>query len=205
MKIIDLSHPFQPGQPHFHGDPDQITETVAEINSEGFLMHRYTLVGPWGTHVDAPSHFDQAGRTLDQIPASELVLPLIVIRFTGSTLITVEDLEDHEATHGTLPAGSFVALHTGWEWGAGGTAPGWSIPALELLHRRGVTAIGHDLPDTDPTLEAQSWWLHHDHWQIENLTNLDRVPATGATIVCGFPVPVAGASFPARPLALIPD
>lgn len=205
MKVIDLAHPFQPGQPHYPGDPDQVTEQVTDIETDGFLMHRYHLVGPWGTHVDAPSHFDPAGRTLDQITAEELVLPIYTVRFDQPGLVTPEYLLDFEAMHGQFPAGSFVALHTGWVWGAEGIAPGWGIPALELLHHRGVTAIGHDLPDTDPGLEAQSWWLHHDHWQIENLTNLDQVPATGATIVCGFPMPVAGASFPVRPLVLIPD
>lgn len=177
---------------------------MAEIDPDGFLMHRYTLVGPWGTHVDAPSHFDLRGRTLDRIPVAELVLPLYIVRFEGSGLISDNHLLDFEAAHGQFPAGSFVALHTGWAWGAEGTAPGWSIPALQLLHRRGVTAIGHDLPDTDPSLQAQSWWLHHDHWQIENLTNLEQVPPTGATIICNFPVPLGGASFPVRPLALVP-
>ncbi|NLZ56940.1 MAG: cyclase family protein, partial [Corynebacterium sp.] len=129
----------------------------------------------------------------------------LVIRFNDPGLITATHLEQFETAHGPIPAGSFVAAHTGWEWGTQGTAPGWSIPALELLHHRGVTAIGHDLPDTDPSLQAQSWWLHHDHWQIENLTNLEQVPKRGATIVCNFPVPVGGASFPVRPLALIPD
>ncbi|WP_293955142.1 cyclase family protein [uncultured Corynebacterium sp.] len=205
MQVIDLSHPFQPGQPHFPGDPDQIIDTIAKIKADGFLMHRYSLVGPWGTHIDAPSHFDEDGRTLDQIPAADLVLPLLVIRFNDPGLITATHLEQFETAHGPIPAGSFVAAHTGWEWGTQGTAPGWSIPALELLHHRGVTAIGHDLPDTDPSLQAQSWWLHHDHWQIENLTNLEQVPKRGATIVCNFPVPVGGASFPVRPLALIPD
>lgn len=205
MKIVDLSHAFQPGQPRFPGDPDQVTETIADIETDGFLMHRYAIVGPWGTHVDAPSHFDPSGRTLDQLDTAETVLPLYVLSFHTLGLIKEEDILLFEDEHGQIAANSFVAAHTGWIWGAGGTAPGWSIPALEFLHDRGVLAIGHDLPDTDPELHAQSWWLHHDHWQVENLTNLDQVPATGATIVCAFPVPVGGASFPIRPLALIPD
>lgn len=205
MKVIDLSHPFHPGQPRYPSDPDQVTETISTIADNGFLMHRYHLVGPWGTHIDAPAHFDPTGRTLDEIAVDELILPLYTVRFDQPGLLTPDHLREVEATHGPIPPGCFVALHTGWDWGAEGTAPGWSIPALELLHDRGVTAIGHDLPDTDPTLEAQSWWLHHDHWQIENLTRLERVPDTGATIVCAFPVPVGGASFPVRPLAFIPD
>ena len=203
MKVIDLSHPFQPGQPHYPGDPDQVTETVAEIDRDGFLMHRYQLVGPWGTHVDAPSHFDPTGRTLGDIDVSETVLPLFRISFTGSGLFSAADLSDFESRHGPVTAGSFVALHTGWSWGASGTAPGWSVEALQRLHARGVTAIGHDLPDTDPTLEAQRWWLRHDHWQIENMTNLHLLPATGARIVCAWPVPRGGASFPVRPIALL--
>lgn len=205
MRIIDLSHPFHPGQPHYPGDPDQVTETVASIEHDGFLMHRYSFVGPWGTHVDAPGHFDPAGRTLDQIDAAELVLPLYVLSFSGSELITAADILGFEAAHGSIDPHSFVAAHTGWRWGAPGTAPGWGVEALELLHARGVTAIGHDLPDTDPTLAAQSWWLHHDHWQVENLNNLEKVPATGATIVCSFAVPVGGVGFPVRPIALVPD
>lgn len=203
MKVIDLAHPFQPGQPHYPGDPDQVTETIARIEREGFLMHRYQLVGPWGTHVDAPAHFDPSGRTLEDIDVAETVLPLIRISYSGSGLISAVELEDFESAHGTIAAGTFVALHTGWPWGGSGTAPGWSVAALELLHTRGVTAIGHDLPDTDPGLKAQSWWLHHDHWQIENMCNLDLVPATGARIICAWPVPRGGVSFPVRPIALL--
>ncbi|SJM44278.1 hypothetical protein FM102_00440 [Corynebacterium glutamicum] len=205
MQIIDLSHSFSPGQPHYPGDPDQEVKTVSTIEHDGFLMHQYTLVGPWGTHVDAPAHFDPQGRTLDQIPVEETHLPLYCLRFSRPDLCTAADIEAFEHTHGKIQPGSFVALHTGWTWGKQGNAPGWSIDALEILHDRGVIAIGHDLPDTDPSLETQRWWLCHDHWQIENLTNLDKVPATGAMIACPWPVPKDGASFPVRPIALVPE
>ncbi|ALC05342.1 hypothetical protein CDES_04485 [Corynebacterium deserti GIMN1.010] len=203
MRVIDLSHAFAPGQPHFPGDPDQEIKTVSTIENEGFLMHQYTLVGSWGTHVDAPAHFDPQGRTLDQIPIEETHLPLYCIDLT-EPLCTAEKSHTFEQNHGTIQPKSFVALHTGWTWGNNGTAPGWTIEALNLLHTKGITAIGHDLPDTDPTLRAQRWWLTRDHWQIENLTNLHHIPATGATIICPWPVPKGGASFPVRPIALIP-
>lgn len=205
MKILDLSHHFYPGQPHFPGDPDQRTETIATIDDDGFLMHRYCLVGPWGTHIDAPAHFISGGRTLDDIDSSELVLPLVVITFPASGLIGDKEILKHESTHGTIPPESFVALNTGWQWGATGIAPGWSISALQMLHDRSVIAIGHDLPDTDPSLESQHWWLEHDHWQVENMNNLELVPPTGAHIVCAFPVPVAGVSFPLRPIAIVAE
>ncbi|MFP7366499.1 cyclase family protein [Corynebacterium callunae] len=205
MQIIDLAHGFEPGQPHYPGDPDEVVEVVSTIAEHGFLMHRYHLVGPWGTHVDAPAHFDPQGRTLDNISVEETFLPIYRVSFSKPGLITPDELQEFEAMHEQIQAQSFVALHTGWPWGKEDTAPGWSIAALEYLHHKGVTAIGHDLPDTDPTLEAQSWWLHHDHWQIENLHNLDKVPPRGAHIACPWPVPTGGVSFPVRPFALIPD
>ncbi|MCK2201356.1 cyclase family protein [Corynebacterium callunae] len=205
MQIIDLSHAFHPGQPHYPGDPDEEVDVVSEISQDGFLMHRYHLVGPWGTHVDAPAHFDPTGRTLDQIPVQETYLPIYRVSFPQESLITPAELTSFESQYGEIQTGSFVALHTGWTWGRTGIAPGWSINALEYLHLKGVIAIGHDLPDTDPTLEAQHWWLHHDHWQIENMCNLEKVPPLGAHLACPWPVPRSGVSFPVRPIALIPD
>ncbi|WP_247702056.1 cyclase family protein [Streptomyces sp. F63] len=74
----DLTHPFRPGQPHFPGFGDERRETVFSLDGgDGFTVHRYTLVGQWGTHVDPPSHFLAGARTLDQIPVEEMILPLV--------------------------------------------------------------------------------------------------------------------------------
>ena len=65
--------------------------------------------------------------------------------------------------------------------------PGWSMPVLKLLYEdRHIAASGHETTDTDPGVATtkddyalESWILRHDHYQIELLTNLDKVPPKG--------------------------
>lgn len=227
-RFIDLTHHFRPGQPRFIDDPEATVTRLADAATDGFTVDHYSFAGPWGTHVDAPSHADPHGRGLAGIPAREMVLPLVVVDLAGEAAAT-PDLEvspGHliawEDRHGTIPAGAFVALRTGWSrrWGTGGMhnldargvqrTPGWGLAAVRLLHDRGVRAIGHETLDTDPgsrvsagRFPAQQWWLRHDHWQLEALTRLDRLPATGALLIAAWPVPVDGAAFPARAVAVV--
>ena len=42
------------------------------------------------------------------------------------------------------------------------------------------------------------------HYQIELLTNLDKVPEAGAIVVVAFPKPKGGSGFPARVFAIVP-
>jgi len=46
--------------------------------------------------------------------------------------------------------------------------------------------------------------LSTNHYQIELLTNLDRVPEFGAIVVVAFPKPRGGSGFPARVFAILP-
>jgi hypothetical protein len=56
--ITDLTHAFRPGQPRFPGFGTERRETPYDLDrGDGFTVHRDTLVGQWGTHVDPPAHF----------------------------------------------------------------------------------------------------------------------------------------------------
>jgi kynurenine formamidase len=46
--------------------------------------------------------------------------------------------------------------------------------------------------------------LSTNHYQIELLTNLDKVPESGAIVVVSFPKPKGGSGFPARVFAILP-
>ena len=84
-KLVDLTHSFAPGIPHWHGFPEEKRETAywyekdPGSRGEGFFAEIYTLVGQWGTHVDPPAHFIRGLRTVDQISLQEMILPLVVI------------------------------------------------------------------------------------------------------------------------------
>lgn len=192
-QFLDLTCPLHPDQDRFPGDPAMEVTPVSTADDDGFEVTSYRLVGPTGTHVDAPAHVVPGGRTLDAIPVTESLLPLVVLDSV--------DVAAWEARHGRVPAGCFAVLRGG----------GWTVAALEILHARGVTAIGHDTLNTDPDesvdageFPAQRWWLEHDHWQIENLCRLGDLPTRGAWVMCTWPVPLGAAAFPARVIALTP-
>lgn len=205
-------------------------EKGAGAMGSGFLAERFTHVGQWGTHVDPPAHFVRGLRTVDQIDVKEMVLPFVVIDVHEEAAknpdytLTFDRVQRWEKEHGEIPAGAFVAMRTDWSnrWPDGaamenkdknGTQhfPGWGMEALKFLYeQRKITASGHETTDTDPgntkTEGAlETYVLGTNHYQIELMANLDRVPEAGAIIVASFPKPKGGSGFPARVFAILPE
>jgi kynurenine formamidase len=228
--FTDLTHAFHPGQPHFPAFPDEVREGVFDLEKgDGFTAHRYSIIGQWGTHVDPPSHFIRGGRTLDQIPVEEMVLPLVILDISGRVTAdadatpTMADVQAWEDRNGAIPSGSFVALRTGWShrWPDAGAmanrdddgvshTPGWSQEVLSfLIEERSVTAVGHEQTDTDPGLATcrqdfslETYVLAQNRWQIELMANLDGLPEAGAALIASWPKPLGGSGFPARIVAI---
>jgi kynurenine formamidase len=230
-EFIDLTHAFSPGIPHWKGFPEEKSRTLYTTAKDGFYAQVFTHVGQWGTHVDPPAHFHEGLKTVDQIDPREFVLRLVVLDVHAKVasnpdyVVTMTDLDDWEARHGRIPTDAFVALRTDWSkrWpdsvalqnrDAQGIAhyPGWSKEVLQYLYEsRGITAIGHETTDTDPGIPAskgdfslESYALGTNHFQIEMLANLDRVPESGALLLVSFPKPEHGSGFPARAVAILP-
>ena len=230
-RMVDLTHGFRPGIPHWTGYKDETVAPLFTREKDGFLAQRFDLIGQWGTHVDAPAHFIAGGRTVDQIRPDEMLLRLVVLDIHAQAardpdyVVTLDDVRAWERRHGPIPAGAFVALRTDWSrrWPDDKAMhnadskgvfhyPGWSLPVLRYLYEaRHITASGHETTDTDPgssttrdDYSLERYLLSTDHYQIELLDHLDRVPEAGAVVMVSFPKPVGGSGFPARVVAIAP-
>jgi kynurenine formamidase len=85
--------------------------------------------------------------------------------------------------------------------------PGVSLAALEFLHlQRHILFHGHEPLDTDttPTLEGESWLMHHGYTQAEGVANLEGVPETGCLVAIGYPKFKGGLGGYARYVAICP-
>ena len=96
-------------------------------------------------------------------------------------------------------------------WGTDAYWTGWTYPdadASRALIDRGISAIGFDGPSADPvdttTFELHRVWLGAGRMIIENLANLDLLPARAQVVVAPMKVRAANGA-PARVFALLPD
>jgi kynurenine formamidase len=226
---VDLTHSFGPDSPVWSGfgqakmspAADPKTHEPYTIPKDGFRTTFYEMVGQYGTHVDPPAHFAEAGITMDKIPVKQMILRLVVLDDTPflakdpDHAFSVSDLMAWEKRHGRVPKGAFAALRTDMykDWDKDperfkrSPFPAWSFEAIKfLVEKRGVTAIGHEALDTDTTdkMESETYILQHGNFQIEVMANLDKVPATGALIVVSWPNVKNGLGFPARAFAILP-
>jgi kynurenine formamidase len=118
---VDLTHGFAPGIPHYVAFPDEQRGVVTTVEEDGFLVHRYSHVGQWGTHVDPPSHFIVGWPShWTRCRSTEMLLPLVVldarerVAANPDYVVDMALVEEHELRHGRIPAGAFVAFASGW-------------------------------------------------------------------------------------------
>jgi kynurenine formamidase len=228
-KVVDLTYAIRAGLPAWPGDTRTFEATViGEPQRDGYFSRSFWMLEHYGTHMDAPAHFPPGKDTVDEIPASKLVGPAVVIDVTAEAAknpdyrLTTARIEEWERRHGTIPRGAIVLLRTGWaaRWpdearyrneDAKGVmhTPGYSVEAAKLLIQRGVNGLGIDTLSIDygesKTYEVHRTALPAGLYQLENLANLDALPATGAWIVAA-PIKLEGGSGgPCRVLAFLPE
>lgn len=134
-------------------------------------------------------------------------------------VVTVADLRNFERRYGRIDDGSAVLMYSGWGVkvrdpdayrgaDAGGVLhfPGFSRDACEwLLRRRKIRALGVDTLSIDPgnsaTFEVHKVLNGADRYGIENLANLHRLPARGASVIVGLIPFKQGSGGAARVLA----
>lgn len=233
---VDLTHDlsaeavFWPTAKPFH-----MTTDFEGFTDRGYYYSAYsfTTAEHGGTHIDAPVHFAEGRRPVNEIPLDQLIGDAVVVDVTGQVaknrdyLVGVEDFGAWEKRHGPIPAGSIVLVRTGYSgyWpdagaylgtalrGKAGEAalsfPGLSPEAARWLAvERGIKAVGIDTASIDRgksrDFAAHVELMTHNIPAFENVANLDLLPARGAFVVA-LPVKIRGGSGgPLRIVARLP-
>ena len=223
-KVVDLTHVFDETFPTFDGVPGIAYEEAVNIDQSGYQLWKITYFEHSGTHIDAPLHFSRDGASVAELAPESLVCPLCVIDITAkagedaNAMLEAGDVEAWISAHGEIPRGACVAMNSGWQSRLGTPAfrnapdgsfafPGFGKSATALLAQMDVAAIASDTLSLDPGNSADfavhNSWLPGGRYGIECLANLDRMPASGATIFVGAPKHARGTGGPARIMAVL--
>lgn len=223
-RVVDLTHAYDDAFPTFDGNPGILYEPAVEFEGNGYQLWKLTIYEHTGTHIDAPLHFSADGTSVADLAPERLVCPLCVIDLTAkaaedaNAMVEPEDIEAWVSANGAIPAGACVALHSGWAAKVGSPAfrntpdgnfafPGFSKSATDMLAGLDVACIGVDTLSLDPGNSADFAvhfsWLPGGRFGIENMANLDQLPAAGATVFIGAPKHRRGTGGPARVLAVL--
>jgi len=108
----------------FNTEMEGYTEGGLWVASKGFCISEHTA-----THIDAPYHFHQAGKKLDEIPLEDLIdVPGVMLdvydkvhrvdkgklKVVQNYAVTKEDILEWEKRNGVIPPRSLVLLRSGW-------------------------------------------------------------------------------------------
>jgi kynurenine formamidase len=233
-KVVDLTYGFGAQTVYWPTAKGFQLEVVAHGATEAgyfYAANDFCTAEHGGTHMDAPIHFAAAQATADRVPLAAGIGPLVKVDVSATAAadadyrLGVDDLRRWEAEHGAIPRGAIVVMFSGWgaRWPdrkrylgtdvAGDTDnlhfPGFSKEAAAfLVGERQIDAIGVDTPSLDHG-PSKDFIVHRivngaGKPGFENLANLDRVPAAGATLIA-LPMKIEGGSgAPLRAIAVLP-
>lgn len=234
---IDLTHEFSdetlfwPTSSTFKLDTVFVGETDAGFYYESY---EFCTAEHGGTHLDAPIHFSEGKKPVEQLGIDQLSGRAVVIDVSSQVEqdrnyeIRAEDIIDWENSYGEIPAQSILLFHTGMSahWPAAeqylGTSkrgedalPDLSFPGIEpeaarwIVENRNVKAVGLDTPSLDYG-RSELFLTHRVLFEenipgFENVTNLDQLPPTGAFVIA-LPMKIKdGSGAPLRIVAHVAD
>ena len=232
VRLIDLTHGLDEHSPYWpeDRDPSPYSAKVASTyESHEYFARDVTLSEHSGTHLDAPVHAVPGGATVDQLPVSSFLCSACVVDARDQVAadpdyrVTVADLEGFIEVHGPMPRGCIVFFRTGWasRWpsqprylneDSQGVKhfPGISLEAARFLLAEvhpvgvGIDTLSIEYGRTEH-LAVHRLLLGAGLYILENVANLELLPATGAAVIA-LPLQLLGGSgSPARVLAWVPN
>jgi kynurenine formamidase len=231
--VTDLSHTISPDDPTFPGHQrtvmwDHLTheDTIRLGLTKAPYSYRvvgFTMCDHASTHVDAINHVvtEPDARSIDLLPLEWFMAPGVWLDFSHKApndYITRDDVAavlDHTGIR--VQPQSVVLYYTGWyhkfrsRYEYVRNYPGLDRGATEYLNDLGAISIGADAPSIDSWREVSQVRVQPAHivcrereiLNIENLANVDRIPAHAFWFI-GLPLKFRnGTGSPFRGVALV--
>lgn len=204
MTVYDITVPIQPGIPIWPGDESPEISRYTSLN-QGDMTNtsRIHCSLHTATHVDAPLHLFEEGKTIDQLPLNRLMGKVEVIELMEVDRLSASILEPMfpSQTRRILFKTRNSLLwenpsHSFWKQFVSLTEDG-----AKFLVERGIQLVGIDYLSIDQfeneDLPAHKILLSNEVIIIEGL-NLLEVPAGSYELIC-LPLKIVGADgAPAR-------
>lgn len=219
MKIVDLSIPLAHAMPRYPSPylPDVELRPVACHEKEARSVHVLSCGTHVSTHIDAPYHMVPDGKTLDQIPLSQLFGKARILRFAGHNKNRPLEVDDFRSIKDVRQYRKIV-LDTGWASRMWGTKDYFTEgphltreAAIFLSHFPLLHLIGMDFPNVDSKAETivgkpapnHAILLTRGIVLLENLVHLERVD--DLFVLSAMPPRLIGADgCPCRAVAFFP-
>jgi len=201
-RLVDLTNRIDDDTPPYPGDPETEVDQHATVEEDGYSVKRLSFSSHVSTHLDAPAHMVEDGKTLDDYPVDHFVGEAVAVDVRGQ-----ETVEPDLTNVGDVDMVFLRTGHVEKAYGEDAYYDDHPVVAEETAHAlvdAGVKILGLDSPspDTSP-YPVHEILLGNDVLILENLTNLDAV--SGERFVChALPLNVADADgAPCRVVAVM--
>ncbi|MBW2993249.1 cyclase family protein [Candidatus Woesearchaeota archaeon] len=171
--IIDLTMPIDEKTPVFPGSLKQEIKQIATLEKDGWNEKELTFKSHFSTHIDAPLHMLEKGKTLTDFPLEKFLGEAVVIDTRGKKEI--------EADLTGVKEGDIVFFLTGHSKRAYKADYFKDNPVIteknarQLINRR-ISIVGLDsfTVDNEP-FAVHKMFLKEDILIVENLINLEKL------------------------------
>lgn len=194
MTWIDISQPLTGEIGHWPGDtPFEFKLTYTKEETGSVNIGQITTSLHSGTHVDAPFHFNDEGKTIEDLPLDIFIGTALVFDASHANPISIETLRE-------LDFSSFDQLLLKTSLPNKPERFPETIPEIDpeiarFLREKGVKLLGVDMPSVDQT-DSKELVTHHALHQegiqiLENIM-LDQVDQ-GLYQLIALPLAIVGA------------
>ncbi len=203
-EIIDLSRTLEDNLPVYPGDDPARLFRSRYLERDHYNDHRLEVGMHAGTHIDGPMHLTDSGTFISDLPVDSFIGTGCILDVRGQRVIKMQPEYEY-----LINGRNIVLLYTGQDKLFGKPEYFTAHPVVdaglaEFLAQKKIKILGLDTPSPDyAPYSVHKTLMAAGILVLENLTNLDRIPADQQFEVIALPLKIKANGSPARVIARV--